>query len=123
MLDKTCRLPQWFLDEAVEVRENYEVKLAYYINRKGRSAIFTLIDDRGKKVRRIKAKQYGSSPVFIDNNGFVKEYNRQYPIYELVEYNGLREVIVHQQSKDNDFCLLDDDAVSQKIEKFFGLLK
>lgn len=90
MLDKTCRLPQWFLDEAVEVRENYEVKLAYYINRKGRSAIFTLIDDRGKKVRRIKAKQYGSSPVFIDNNGFVKEYNRQYPIYELVEYNDLR---------------------------------
>lgn len=67
MLDKTCRLPQWFLAKAVEDRANYQVKLAYYIDRGGRSAEFTLMDHRGKKIRRIKTKQYGSYPVFIDS--------------------------------------------------------
>ena len=120
MLDKSCRLPQWFLAEAVEDRENYQIKLAYYIDRGGRSAEFTLMDHRGKKIRHIKTKQYGSHPVFIDNNGFVRKYDRQYPTYELVEYNGVSEVLVHQQKEGNDFCLLDDKIIMKKLKNYWG---
>lgn len=50
--------------------------------------------------------------------GFVRKYDRQYPAYELVEYNNISEVLVHQQDEGNDFCLLDDKIVMQKLKVF-----
>jgi len=85
-LSPDSRLPKWFSDIEINSRDNYMVKMTYYVNLGNRSADIVLYTIEGKKIKKIKGKMLNEGPL---------RTNKSYPMYEAIEANGLIELIKH----------------------------
>jgi hypothetical protein len=100
------RLPRWFTLPAGLSRRDVTVSLTYYAVPAGK-ATFKFWDSQGQKLAELTAPV--DAPRALEPNT-----NDPYPMYQVITYNGVTEVIEHRRM-DPWFYITDDPLVRQKL--------
>jgi hypothetical protein len=87
--------------------------MSYYIDSSGRSVTFELQDIKKNKIAKVKGTQLGLEPLEL---GIAKaEASAKYPSYEIININGITEVIEHRKMEPI-FYITDDSAVISELK-------
>jgi hypothetical protein len=110
-LAEDSRLPKWFT-LANGHRSDVTLVMTYYIGPGGSTAIFVLRDRNGRKLSEVDGAVRDSQPQTLTPappTGLLP-----YPVYEVVTFNGITEVIEHRK-RGPMFYVTDDPDVKRKL--------
>ncbi len=108
------RLPKWFTPPTGKSRSDLTVTMSYYISPSGRTAAFTLLDEKKHKIAEAKGTVNGIEPIRLKDpdSPLVPEY----PSYEIVTVDGITEIIEHRKMEPI-FYITDDPYVWAEIRR------
>jgi hypothetical protein len=107
-------LPSWFAIPPQMTRAELTVKLDYYIDDRGRTATAELMDLNGHSLKKLEGHLKGLQPLQLSAqpSGFAPGY----PSYELIEMNGITQVIEHRRMEPI-FYVNGDPAVLKELTR------
>ena len=112
-LSDESRLPKWFEIPEGKSRGDYYVTLDYYISSSGGSAVLKLYEnDSFFKSDKVSAKQEQLHPIQLKNPP--KGHPEGYPLYEVIEYKGIIDVIEHRKMEPI-FYMTDEPMVLKEL--------
>lgn len=111
------RLPKWFTPPSGLSRSDLTVTMSYYISPSGRTAIFTLLDDKKRKIAEVKGVVQGIEPIRLKDQD--SPLVPDYPLYEIVTVNGITEIIEHRKLEPV-FYITDDPYVLVEIGRLMN---
>ena len=111
-LAKDARLPIWFNLPQGLSRADVSVTMNYYVKPTGRSATFVLHDNKNHILGRVTGTLRGSTPMSVISSS--QSGNSSYPSYEVINAEGVSEVIEHKQMEPK-FYITDDPAVVKAL--------
>jgi len=111
-LANESRLPKCITLPPGLTRADVSVTLNYYTKPLGNDAKFILKDKKGKKLARVNGKVKNLYPLELKNSP--PGFDRGYPGYEIVEVNGITEIIEHRKMEPI-FYVTDDPAVRKEL--------
>lgn len=108
------RLPKWFSPPPGKSRSDYTVTMSYYISPSGRTAKFTLLDEKNHKIEEVNGTVKGIQPIRLrdPDSSLVPDY----PLYEIITVNGITEIIEHRKLEPI-FYITDDSYVLAEIRR------
>jgi hypothetical protein len=109
-LSPDSRLPKWFDVPEGKKRENYTVKLSYYIYTSGREATLKF-KEKGAwlATKKIVVKMRGLEPITLNDSS-----SNRYPSYEIITGNEITDIIEHRD-RNNIFHMVDSPAVWEEL--------
>ena len=111
-LASDSRLPRWFTLSPGLSRANVSVTMRYYVDSKGRSAIFVLHDKNNHIVEKKTVALRGSGPVTI--NAPSQKDSTGYPLFEVVTDHNVTEIIEHK-AMEPIFYVTDDPLILKAL--------
>ena len=109
VLARESRLPAWFETPPGQARENLSVTMDYYVLPSRREAKFTLSDSRGRQITSKTGEVRSLAPTTFGN--------AHYPSYEVIEVEGVVDVVEHRKMEPV-FYVTDDPAVWKQLGVF-----
>jgi len=113
LLAPESRLPKWLMLPAEKSRSDVKIMLTYYvplIESRPRSATFRVLDAEGHVVASVSGTLQGGHPLTLEPSSDPDTY----PSYEIVNVNGIAEVIEHRRA-DDLFYIVDDENVKRRL--------
>lgn len=109
-LSPDSRLPKWFDVPKGKQRENYTVKLSYYIYPSGREATLKF-KEKGDwiPIKKVVVKLRGLEPIMLNDSA-----DKNYPSYEIITGNEITDIIEHRD-RNNVFHMVDSPEVWEEI--------
>jgi len=112
-LSDESRLPKWFEISGGENRKGFYVTLHYYTSPSGGSAALNLYEnDKFFKIDKISAKQEQLQPIQLKNPP--KGSAKGYPLYEIIEFDGIVDIIEHRRMEPV-FYMVDDPVIWKEL--------
>jgi hypothetical protein len=109
-LSPESRLPKWFDIPKDQKRDNYTVKLSYYVFPSGREAVLELKRNGDWFSRdKVEVKLRGFEPIILKNTS-----DDFYPSYEVITGSGVSDIIEHR-GKNDVFFMTDDPSVWNEL--------
>ena len=102
------RLPAWFRLPPGYLRSDVTVSMSYYVEPSKRTATFTLYNGKTKELMKVSGVERGMEPITLKHQK--PELPSDYPAYEIIDANGITEVIEHRKQEPL-FYINDDPAV------------
>ena len=107
-LASESRLPKWFHLPPGQTRATVAVKMAYFIDSSGSTAVFTLLDSNGVAISKVTGKSRGHEPLQLRKR--TPGFPEGYPAYEVIMVGEITEIIEHRRMEPV-FYVTDDPAV------------
>ncbi len=109
-LASTSRLPKWIeLPESYE-RNQFKLKIDYYLNSSGGEAIFNLLDEKGKTLKVVKGSIL-RKPLTLKKQ--LEGYSKGYPKFQIITINGITDVIEHKKMESKFYMADDSDVLKE----------
>ena len=107
-LSPDSRLPKWYTLANGQSREQIQIRLDYVETPRGRTARFTVTGPGGATLATEEGRLLLPGP--WSSRGSSASTNIEYPLYEVVEVKGIRDLIEHR-AMEPTFYLSDDKAI------------